>query len=87
MLNSLPATIAANDLSGSLGFGLTIVALDASGGVGMLTLRTFLRDESAATSIEYALIAVAVSIVILTAVQSIGTKVNSSFISVQSGFN
>jgi pilus assembly protein Flp/PilA len=53
----------------------------------MLRLRTFLKDESAATSIEYALIAVAVSIVILVAVQGIGTKVNSTFTSVQEGFN
>lgn len=51
------------------------------------TIRTFVKDESAATSIEYALIAVGVSIVILATTLSIGSKVNSAFVSVQNGFN
>jgi pilus assembly protein Flp/PilA len=39
----------------------------------------FLEDESAATAIEYAVIAGFVSIVILAAVQGIGTKLNTTF--------
>jgi pilus assembly protein Flp/PilA len=39
----------------------------------------FLKDETAATAIEYAVIAGFVSIVILAAVQGIGTKLNTTF--------
>jgi pilus assembly protein Flp/PilA len=42
----------------------------------------FVKDEQAATAIEYALIASFVSIVILAAVQGIGTKLNTTFSSV-----
>jgi pilus assembly protein Flp/PilA len=44
----------------------------------------FLGDECGATSIEYALIAAGISIVILTAVNSIGTTLNTKFTSVSS---
>jgi pilus assembly protein Flp/PilA len=44
----------------------------------------FLRDESGATAIEYCLIAVGLSIVIITAVNGIGTTLNSKFTSVNS---
>ena len=56
-------------------------------GVQMQGLRKFLNDESAATAIEYAIIAAGVSIVIVAAVLSIGAKVSSTFTSVQNGFN
>ena len=39
----------------------------------------FLSDESGATAIEYCLIAVGLSIVILAAVNGIGTTVNGKF--------
>jgi len=42
----------------------------------------FLNDESAATAIEYCLIAVGLSIVIITAVNGIGTGLNTKFSSV-----
>jgi pilus assembly protein Flp/PilA len=42
----------------------------------------FLRDQSGATAIEYCLIAVGLSIVIITAVNGIGTTLNGSFTSV-----
>lgn len=42
----------------------------------------FLEDESGATAIEYALIATGLSIVILTAVNGIGTKLNGRFTAV-----
>jgi pilus assembly protein Flp/PilA len=44
----------------------------------------FLSDESGATAIEYCLIAVGLSIVIITAVNGIGTTLNSKFTSVNS---
>jgi pilus assembly protein Flp/PilA len=42
----------------------------------------FLSDESGATAIEYCLIAVGLSIVILTAVNGIGTSLNANFSSI-----
>jgi len=47
-------------------------------------LAKFLSDESGATAIEYCLIATGISIVILAAVNSIGTTLNTSFTSVNS---
>ena len=44
----------------------------------------FLSDESAATAIEYCLIAAGISIVIVVAVNGIGTSLNTSFTSVNS---
>ena len=44
--------------------------------------QAFLADESAATAIEYALIAVGLSIVIIAAVNGIGTSLNATFTSV-----
>jgi pilus assembly protein Flp/PilA len=44
----------------------------------------FLADQSGATAIEYCLIAVGLSIVILAAVNSIGTTLDSKFTSVNS---
>ncbi len=42
----------------------------------------FVKSDSAATAIEYALIASGISIVILAAVTSIGSSLNASFTSV-----
>ncbi|MGZ5871887.1 MAG: Flp family type IVb pilin [Bradyrhizobium sp.] len=42
----------------------------------------FLGDESGATAIEYCLIAVGLSIVILTAVNGIGSTLNTNFSSI-----
>jgi len=44
----------------------------------------FLADQSGATAIEYCLIAVGLSIVILAAVNGIGTSLNTNFTSVNS---
>jgi pilus assembly protein Flp/PilA len=44
----------------------------------------FLADESGATVIEYCLIAVGLSIVILAAVNGVGTGLNTKFTSVNS---
>ena len=46
--------------------------------------RAFVVDQSAATAIEYCLIAVGLSIVIVAAVNSIGTTLNGTFTSVSS---
>ena len=49
----------------------------------MLTLISrFLSDESGATAIEYCLIAAGLSIVILTAVNGIGSSLNTNFSSI-----
>ena len=42
----------------------------------------FVKDESGATAIEYGLIAAGISIVIITAVNSIGTNLNTKFTSI-----
>lgn len=39
----------------------------------------FVKDESGATAIEYALIAAGIAVVIITAVNGLGTKVSSVF--------
>jgi pilus assembly protein Flp/PilA len=43
----------------------------------------FAKDESGATAIEYALIAGGISIVIVAAVQGVGSTLNTTFGSVQ----
>jgi pilus assembly protein Flp/PilA len=42
----------------------------------------FVKDESGATAIEYGLIAAGISIVIITAVNSIGSNLNGKFSSI-----
>jgi len=42
----------------------------------------FLRDESGATAIEYGLIAAGIAVVIIAAVQLVGTNLNTTFNSV-----
>ena len=39
----------------------------------------FMKDESGATAIEYALIAAGISLVIIVMVQGIGTRLNGRF--------
>jgi pilus assembly protein Flp/PilA len=48
----------------------------------MKTLVRFVKDESAATAIEYCLIAGLISIVILVAVNGIGTTLNATYTTV-----
>ena len=50
----------------------------------MLLISRFLRDESGATAIEYCLIAVGISVVIITAVNGIGSTLNTNFASINS---
>ena len=44
--------------------------------------RRFLNDESGATAIEYGLIAASIAVVIITAVQLLGTNLTTTFTSV-----
>jgi pilus assembly protein Flp/PilA len=44
----------------------------------------FLSDQSGATAIEYCLIAAGLSIVIVTAVNNIGSTLNTKFVSINS---
>lgn len=48
----------------------------------MTRMKTFLRDDSGATSIEYALIAGLIALVIIAGVTSIGTKLSTRFNSI-----
>lgn len=51
-----------------------------------LKLRCFTRDDAGATAIEYGLIALGIAIVIISAVQTIGTDVSTIFADVDAGF-
>jgi pilus assembly protein Flp/PilA len=46
------------------------------------TLVRFLRDESGATAVEYALIASGIAIAIISTVYALGTQLNTTFSSV-----
>ncbi len=48
-------------------------------------LRRFLHDESAATAIEYGLIAALIAVVIITGVKAVGTKLSTTFASISTG--
>ncbi len=47
----------------------------------------FLADESGATAIEYGLIAAGISVAIITVVQGLGTKLNTTFSNISSKLN
>ena len=42
-------------------------------------MRDFVRNESGATAIEYGLIAALIALVIITALRTLGTNLNSTF--------
>ena len=44
----------------------------------------FVKDESAATAIEYGLIAAGISVAIIAVVNGLGTKLNGTFSSISS---
>jgi pilus assembly protein Flp/PilA len=50
----------------------------------MNALRDFLHDERAATAIEYGLIAAGISVAIITAVNLLGTQLQSTFTNISS---
>ena len=45
-------------------------------------IRSFLRDQTGATAIEYGLIAAGIAVAIITVVASLGTSLNMTFTSV-----
>ena len=45
----------------------------------------FVKDELGATAIEYGLIAAGISVAIITVVQGLGSKLNTTFTAVQNG--
>jgi len=49
----------------------------------MKTIARFAKDESGATAIEYGLIAAGISIAIIAVLQGVGSKLNTTFTSVQ----
>ena len=53
----------------------------------MSMLKKFLKDESGATAIEYGLIAAGISVAIIAVVQGLGSKLNTTFTSVQNALN
>ena len=46
------------------------------------SITRFIRDDSAATAIEYGLIAAGISVAIIAVVQALGTNLNTTFSSV-----
>jgi len=48
----------------------------------MSNIVAFLKNESGATAIEYGLIAAGISVAIIAAVNTIGSKLNTSFTSI-----
>ena len=51
----------------------------------MTTFKSFLADESGATAIEYGLIAALIAVVIIGAVSTVGTRLNTAFTRIGSG--
>jgi pilus assembly protein Flp/PilA len=50
-------------------------------------MKLFLIDDNGATAIEYGLIAAGISVVIITVVTNIGTKMNTVFGKVEAALN
>ncbi len=48
----------------------------------MKIIRKFLADETAATAIEYGLIAAGIAIAIITAVKGVGSKLSTNFVTI-----
>jgi pilus assembly protein Flp/PilA len=45
----------------------------------MERIKNFFKDESGATAVEYGLMVALIAVVIIAAVQALGTKVNTAF--------
>ena len=67
--------------------GALNIATSISGEAEMKLLKAFWRNESGATAIEYGLIAAGISVAIIAVVQGLGSKLNSTFTSVQNALN
>ncbi|MEQ1698049.1 MAG: Flp family type IVb pilin [Hyphomicrobiaceae bacterium] len=51
----------------------------------MNTIARFAKDESGATAIEYGLIAMLISVAIITILRTVGTSLNTVFTNVNTG--
>ena len=73
----------------NMGVGAAVVIRNARGQVllNMTTLLRFLRDDKGATAIEYGLIAAGISVAIIATVAGLGSKLNTTFGSVQGALN
>ena len=49
-----------------------------------ILLKRFAEDQTGATAIEYGLVAAGISVAIIAVIQSLGAKLNTTFIAVQS---
>lgn len=56
-------------------------------GTTMRKLKSFWRDERGATAVEYGLIAAGIALAIVTTVQGLGSKLNTTFGSVSNALN
>jgi pilus assembly protein Flp/PilA len=54
------------------------------GALNMKTFASFMKDESGATAIEYALIAAGIAIAIISAVNGVGTALTTKFNAISS---
>ena len=52
----------------------------------MKSLVAFIKDESGATAVEYGLIAAGISVAIIAVVQGLGSKLNTTFITLRTAF-
>jgi pilus assembly protein Flp/PilA len=64
-----------------------LAEVEHSGEAVMTVLKSFLRDESGATAIEYGLIAAGISVAIITVVQGLGSKLNTTFSDISNKLN
>ncbi len=53
----------------------------------IVALRKFLKNEAGATAIEYGLIAAGISVAIIATVVGLGSKLNTTFTSVNNALN
>jgi pilus assembly protein Flp/PilA len=59
----------------------------SAGDDSMSLIARFLRDDAGATAIEYGLIAAGISVAIIATVAGLGSKLNTTFTSVQNALN
>jgi pilus assembly protein Flp/PilA len=55
-----------------------------TGALAMRTIKRFLRDETAATAIEYGLIPAGISLAIIAIVNGLGARLNTKFTAINS---
>jgi pilus assembly protein Flp/PilA len=53
----------------------------------MAIVKSFIRDESGATAIEYGLIAAGISVAIITVVNGLGVKLTDTFTNISTKLN